>query len=386
MQALSVHTALADPYRAGLFLGEALRELAPDVVFLFSSTHYGASSEVLEALHDALGRPGTLIMGCSGDGVYEQGGVSEIGLAALGIATGPAVRWHLASARGLTADPAGATRSCLASLEGQLDGSPPAFLILLADFHGDATRIEQVLRAETQVPVVGGLAADAMRLERCHLFVQDEVLDDCVVLLAASGAIAFDIQVGNGLATIGQTGRIEEAAGTEVRTIAGMSAAAFVEQQTGRPLLGTDIGVLSLQIHEPAEPSLKRLRSLSRSTDHPAGVLGLYGGIAPGEVVQVAQASTELLRREVATLAGTSRALPFSPAAALVVSCAGRKRILGTEIGCEVALLRAAHPEGLPLVGFPSFGEIAPLHGEQGYSRNLFHNMTYVLLTMGSPP
>jgi hypothetical protein len=34
------------------------------------------------------------------------------------------------------------------------------------------------------------------------------------------------------------------------------------------------------------------------------------------------------------------------------------------------------------LAGFPSFGEIAPLRRRGGYTRNLFHNMTYVLLLL----
>ncbi len=38
----------------------------------------------------------------------------------------------------------------------------------------------------------------------------------------------------------------------------------------------------------------------------------------------------------------------------------------------------------LALAGFPSLGEIAPLRTADGYSPSLFHNMTYVLMLIGS--
>ena len=41
MRTQSAQTHQSDPYRAGLELGEALAECAPEVVFLFSSIHYG---------------------------------------------------------------------------------------------------------------------------------------------------------------------------------------------------------------------------------------------------------------------------------------------------------------------------------------------------------
>ena len=54
MRALSAQTSQSDPYRAGLELGEALAECAPEVVFLFSSIHYGLDADLAEGVSDAL--------------------------------------------------------------------------------------------------------------------------------------------------------------------------------------------------------------------------------------------------------------------------------------------------------------------------------------------
>ncbi len=57
--------------------------------------------------------------------------------------------------------------------------------------------------------------------------------------------------------------------------------------------------------------------------------------------------------------------------------------MLGPRIEHEISALSSRFGDRLPLVGFPSFGEIAPHKNQQGYTRNLFHNMTYVLLLLG---
>ena len=53
MRTVSAQTRHPDPYRAGLALGEALAECAPEVVFLFSSIHYGQDADLLEGIQDA---------------------------------------------------------------------------------------------------------------------------------------------------------------------------------------------------------------------------------------------------------------------------------------------------------------------------------------------
>ena len=70
-----------------------------------------------------------------------------------------------------------------------------------------------------------------------------------------------------------------------------------------------------------------------------------------------------------------------APVAGLVISCAGRKHVLaGRDDDHEVGAVREGCGQAFPLAGFPSFGEIGPRRTEGGYTRTLFHNMTYILL------
>ncbi len=380
MRAQSAQTHQSDPYRAGLELGEALAECAPEVVFLFSSIHYGRDADLAEGVSDALDNPLLLIVGNSGDGIYESGGTLDFGATALGINSEGRARWHLASAGNVKADPAAATRAAWQQLQqyGPLD-----WALLLSDFHADASQIEKVLADEVPIPVVGGLAADDNRMHDSFVYANRQILRDSLAMLGCQGDIAFEIDIGNTLPAVGSPGQIDDVAGAEVRQIDGLSAMDFIERETGKPVLQSDRGIVSLTIINPDAPSERKLRSIVPDFSTDAGHLGLYGGIETGKTVQVCLATPAQLLQEVDEIAARAARAAFQPKAALIVSCGGRKQMLGPQIGNEITSLTGAFAERLPLAGFPSFGEIAPLKGPAGYTRNLFHNMTYVLLLLG---
>lgn len=380
MRAHSAQTHQTDPYRAGLELGEALAACAPEIVFLFSSIHYGQDADLAEGISDALDNPLLLIVGNSGDGIYESGGMLDFGATALGINSEGHARWYLASADNVKADPAAATRAAWQQLQ---QHGPMNWALLVSDFHADASQIEKVLADEVPIPVVGGLAADDNRMHDCFLYANRQILRDSLVMLGCQGDIAFEIDIGNTLPAVGNPGKINDAAGAEVRQIDGLSAMDFIERETGKPVLQSDRGIVSLTVINPDAPSERKLRSIVPDFSTDAGHLGLYGGIESGKMVQVCLATPAQLLQEVDEIARRSAQTSFQPKAALIVSCGGRKQMLGPQTGNEISRLTGAFSERLPLAGFPSFGEIAPLKGPAGYTRNLFHNMTYVLLLLG---
>jgi len=377
MRAISSSTVITDPYRAGIVLGESLASMSPEVVFLFSSVHYSVP-ELLEGLHDALERDDIIVVGNSGDGFYETSRVSDQGAAVLGLNSDGQVRWRLEHVERLHEDLEVKVEKLMARLSDA--GESPCLGFLVSDFRVDASRIEAVLREKVGFPVVGGLAADEYRMESCYLYANREVISDALVVLAAYGDLHFSIRVANSLQTIGRSGLIESAEGAVVHRIDGISAMDFIERETGKPVLQTDWGILSLLVQDPEVAEEMRQRSIVPDSSARLGTLGLFGGIARGHSVRVCLAHPEDMVAEVRAIAEAASASGRVPVAALVVSCSGRKAVLGTHIGHEVSALTEAFAAGLPLAGFPSLGEIAPLQGANGYTRNLFHNMTYVLL------
>ena len=377
MRALSASTFVIDPYRAGVALGESLAAIAPEVVFLFTSKHYGVS-ELLEGLHDALERDDLIVIGSSGDGVYATSGAYDHGAAALALNSDGKVRWALESLAGLNDDLEGKFERLTSRLS--VDGETPRLGFLVSDSHVDAGKIEALLSQCVSFPVVGGLATDHRQRASSFIYINRAVISDALLVLAAYGDLHFSIHLGNAQQPIGRSGLVEQAEGTRIHTVDGINAADFIERETGKPVLQTDRGILSLLVRDPDALDERRLRAIVHESAEEPGSLGLFGSIARGHTVQVCQARPEDLVSEVEALARAAQASQSQPVAALVISCSGRKSLLGQLVEREVGALTDAFSADLPLAGFPSAGEIGPLRRGCGYTRNLFHNMTYVLL------
>ena len=72
--------------------------------------------------------------------------------------------------------------------------------------------------------------------------------------------------------------------------------------------------------------------------------------------------------------------LGFTPSAAIIISCAGRKWLLADRGDHELSAFFKHLGYTIPLIGFPSFGEISPFRYEDGtYTTVSFHNVTFVV-------
>ena len=377
MRAVSASTSNLDPYRAGVELGESVASIEPEVVFLFSSIHY-AVPDLLEGVRDAIGRDDVIVIGNSGDGCVETAGVFHIGAAALALASGGRVRWQVDVFSGLNEgleDKLGQLLDRLAATQDR-----PRVAYLVSDFRVDAGVIETTLQRHAAFPIVGGLAMDDRRGLSSHIYLDREVRSDTLAVLSAFGEIGFTIAVGNAQHPIGRPGHIDAATANQVRQIDGIGAAGFIERETGKPVLQSDRGVLSVRLMDSAAPDEGRLRSIMLKAQSSPGSIGFFGGMESGDWLQICQAIPEQMIGEVEHIAAALQECGKAPAGALIVSCTGRKAFLGQAIEGEVSALNRAFPPGIPLAGFPSRGEIAPLPSGNGYTRTLFHNMTCVVL------
>ena len=375
MRAASASTQITDPYRAGVALGESLAELEPEVVLLFSSIHE-ALPELLSGLYDGLDHDTTIGVGNTGDGCFATGGVSDFGAAALALTSHGKVRWRLERIDGLQDDLEGKLERLIERL--QEAGREPCWAYLASDFRVDVSRVEASLRSRSRFPIAGGLAMDDRRGMSCFLYVNREIVNDALIMLAAYGDLDFSIVLGNSQRPVGRPGSIEAATLNQIHRIDGISASDFFERETGKPVLQTDRGILSVRITSAENPGEERLRSIMYKAPVNSGSLSFFGGVTAGDSVQVCQASQDVMISELHTIAEALRDTRRTPAGVLVISCTGRKTFLGALIENEVTALRDVFSPKLPLAGFASRGEIAPRRTGGTYTNNLFHNMTYV--------
>lgn len=387
MKVKSCYSTQLDPYRAGAEIGEQLAEIQPEVVFLFPTIHYGGSPELAEALYDALGSDDAIVFGNSGDGFYERDKVAEVGVSALGISTNGLARWRVEHEAGLGADPRGTTMRCMERLHASGDLESPALYFLAADFRTDTTAITEALRETARGPVVGGSAADDMRLQSCFVHAGREVLTDSIAILTMDGDVPFELRLAHALPLVGTPGRITRCEGTMLHEVDGMPAMSFIERELGKPLDAVDVGLTTLEVRSGERPEERQLRSLwLLERDGQDGSVELFGGVSEGDRVQVCLAPPDHLVRDVKEVADSLDDLPFRPTAGLVIGCTGRKQLLGGDLQKELRELVERCPSLEAVAGYPSFGEYCPVRSGTGYSLPLFHNMTLAMVLFGEHP
>ncbi len=383
MKAASAHTLESDPYRAGIELADALKGIDPEVVLLFPTILYEGSPELTEALYDVLGER-VLLLGATGDGFFETQRTADIGASALALSSGGTARFHISRANGVREDPRAATARCLRDLRESMAPGGPDLVVLFSDFRTDGSAIEAAIRDTLQVPVVGGLAGDNnLRMERCFVYANRDVLSDSVAALGIKGPLRFEIRIAHELRPVGHTGVVTASSSTRLQAIDGLGAMQFIEREIGRPVTKVDQGIVTFNVLDRDTHHAKYLRSIVPDSSAADGGLSLFGNVPEGARVQVCLAQPDDIVGEVSRIADEVGAATFQPEAALIVSCSGRKHLLGNRIEHEAKEIVDARGGKIALAGFPSFGEIGPVKAEGRYSETFFHNMTYVLLLLG---
>ena len=264
-------------------------------------------------------------------------------------------------------------------------GQDPRLCITTPSAGGDMRALLDAFRRELgpDVPVIGGGAAprsnrDPTRGSR--QFFGDQAMSDAVPILLFSGPLSYSFGTDAGWRPIGPKGRVTDVSAGVVLQIDGKPALSFYERYLGegcQPAFANPLAVFE-------EDSERFYLRAPVNHDPDTGAVTVSGDVQTGAQVQLTTASTdEIFEGARSALTQAIERFPAGgkPEAALIVSCAIRKYLLGTRTGTEYDIARQMLGDGVPVCGFYSFGEIAPLQ-EGGELR--FHNETMVALLLGS--
>lgn len=384
MKFKSAASLLTDPYRAGFEIGDALKDVTPEVILMFASiTLEQGYPDFYEGLCDALETREFILAGGSGDGIYETGVTAHYGVCALGMSSAGAVRWGVSVQTGIGADSAGIACSCGAAAQEQL-AEPPVWGLVLADgITADGTGVVAGLLKSIACPVIGGLTGDDRKFRNGRVFFNQQMLEDSILVLLAAGMMSFAVHSASGFVPSGSPGVIEETRDNELVRISGKSAVAFVREQTGKSLAEADIGVLAFAGRIDSSHKHHVMRMV-RGFDTSGGTISTFGSIPVGTTVSISGADREGLIHAVTSCAETVSGSGIRAAAAIVISCVARKWQLCSCGQEEVQAIQEVTGTRIPLIGFPSFGEIGPFIGNDGnVSSSHFHNGTCIVCLLG---
>jgi hypothetical protein len=345
-----------------LILAE-INKIFPDIELIGSTTN-GEMSSVMGFQEDSL----VLLLFCADECIEISTGIGRNTSQNLTVAVEEAIATATAK---LSAPP----QLCLTFPDG-LTVSGVAMLAALKQGLGD------------RVPIIGGLAADNYSFERTYQFFQNEVISDAIPILLFSGELLYSYGVASGWQPIGKQSQITKAEGNVVYEIDGQKALDFYEYYLGIDWFTNGYAIHALAIFE-ADLEHFYLRA-PVTYDRDAGSITFFSDIPVGAIVQnttavrpdIIKATDTSFQTAVANYPGTS------PALALFISCAARRRILGTQAKAEFEIVKAQLPSNLPCCGLYSYGEISPLV-DASVSKiardkeTQFHNQTFVTLLVG---
>lgn len=381
MRYQSASTKIADPYRAGVALAEKLSNLSPEWVIVFCSVHYIDSiKDLISGFYDVLGDK-IMICGGTGDGIYETGGVADHGVSAMGIRSEGQSQWKGILIHGVKDDSAKAAEDAAKKVQDMLKAPVTLGFVLADGLNADGSKLVEGLRKSLNAPCFGGLTADDRRFKRSVVFLNQEVAEDALILLAASGRVPFKINAASGWIPVGDVGNATKTEGKILHEINNKPAEKFLRDQTGKTMGGMELSVLPIAEYTSQDDTQFVLRSCSNIQQD--GPVTLFGRVNEGSRVRVCHATLEQILGGVETALAGVRDSNFEPAGVVVISCAGRKWLLAEsgqeEVDRTIKVLGA-----LPLIGIPSYGEISPFRSPEGaYSTAMFHNVTFVVCVLG---
>jgi hypothetical protein len=215
-----------------------------------------------------------------------------------------------------------------------------------------------------RIPVTGGLAGDNGAFTQTWTMLDDKVSDRMMLAIGWYGA-AFNFAHGSfgGWQSFGPARRATRVEGNVLYELDGEPALAIYRRYLGEYAEGLPASGLlfpfAILADDQQETGL--IRTLL-GIDEQQGSLTLAGDVPPDGYLKLMHASTDALVDGAEAAARAARAMleANGPSLALLVSCIGRKLVMGDRVDEEVEAVASVFGQGCQLAGFYSNGEISP--------------------------
>jgi len=329
--------------------------------------------------------PQAHILGCSTGGQIVKDDVTddEIAVAAL--------RFEATGLR-LACQPAPApehSRSCGEAIGRALAAADLAGIFVLSDglnVNGSELVAGMSSVVDASVSVTGGLAGDGAKFQETLVGADCEPRTQTV---AAVGFYGPCVRIGHGSAggwdEFGPRRRITRSRGNVLFELDGEPALDLYERYLGeddvKGLPGTAL-LFPLRIRNPERPDHDIVRTIL-AVDQKARSMTFAGDVPEGWAAQLMRGNFDRLAAGAAKAARQAAAgrpeTRSGDAVAVLVSCIGRRLLMGQHIIDEIEAAGAELGAGVSRLGFYSYGEISP-HSASGVCE--LHNQTMTVTTI----
>jgi hypothetical protein len=227
------------------------------------------------------------------------------------------------------------------------------------------------------IPVTGGLAGDDYRFEQTYIIANDIPKQNTIV---AVGFYGDNIQIGSGCFSgwkeFGPLRVITKSKENIIYELDNKPALELYKKYLGeysKDLPGSALRFpLSVKNDELKHHVVRALLGINEDEKS----IILAGDIAQGSTARLMKPNIDLLIEGAGVAANDAKIDNNNLALGLVVSCVGRKIVLGQLIDEELDAIKNELGENVVLTGFYSYGEIAPFKNDINNCQLLNHTMT----------
>ncbi len=391
----------ADSYAAGANAGqEALTELRaksgasdsiPDLCIVFSSIKYD-QEKMLQGVRSIA--PSTLLVGCSTAGeIVTSGPVKQHSVSVMMMKTDK-IKFYAGVGENIAGGPKAAGKMAADEVKKQTGETLRAFMMLPDVLSGNGADIVRGVQESLgeHFPVVGGAAGDDFEFKKTYQYLNDKVYSGVVIGLGLVGDFKIGIGVKHGWIPIGIPKKVTKSSGSVLHELDGKPAIAIYDDYFGEAAaeLRTDT-LAKLAITYPlgikTEGSEEMLIRDPITVDA-AGSITCAAEIPEGSDVQLMIGSREEAVKVAKEAAGKAmeQLEGSKPEAVVIFNCIARNKLFGERGGEEITAIQEAIGADVPLIGFYTYGEQAPIGGEVmniNKCNPAFHNETVVICVLG---
>ncbi len=363
--------------------GDALAALAsidPNLVLVFGSIGHFTATGCLPDLKAAF--PSAQLIGCSTAGEICTAGVEDDSCVVT------AVRMEKTPLRMATTYLGGMDDSFAAGERvGASLQSPDLKAVLVfgpgVNINGSAL-VAGLASQIGKVPITGGLAGDGGAFKQTFTLGNEGVRDDAIVAMGFYGdALLHSHGSFGGWEPFGPARQVTRAAGNVLYELDGRPALEIYKRYLGDYAAKLPASGLLFPFAMLGEDrqTLGLIRTIL-GVDEAAGSRTLAGDIHPQGYLKLMHAGTDGLVNGAAAAAEATAAMQRVPgdSLAVLVSCVGRKLIMGDRVDDEVEAVGQVFGPQATLAGFYSYGEISPFVPDDACR---LHNQTMTVTWIG---
>ena len=358
----------------------ALAGIKPQLVTVFGAVPFFTDKAFQAALRAAL--PDAAIIGCSTAGEISNGGVADGSCVITAVNfSGTRIRTATSPLRGMADSLAAGAR-----IGGELAATDLRALMVFGpgvQINGSAL-VDGIASKVGMTTITGRLAGDGGAFAQTWTLGQAGVGDNAIVAVGLYGD-ALDFAHGSfgGWEPFGPARKVTRCDGNVLYELDGEPALEVYKRYLGDHAKGLPASGLLFPFAMVGEDhnAIGLIRTIL-GVDEANGSLTLAGAINPDGYLKLMHASTDRLVNGAESAAEAAQEMHQSSgdSLAILVSCVGRKLVMGDRVDEEVEAVAEVFGSKATLTGFYSYGEISPF--TPGSACHL-HNQTMTITWMG---